>query len=143
MLELQKQPVPEGGQALKEAEICVQVLGSRSGYIKGLGHGPRPPSSSSKSTHKSHREIELENELKATRELLQSQETRIQQSQIAQLASFVSEMHQHMHIPGSSSRSSSPSMIHRLWILSHTSWMMIDIFSINTWFGVFLDIIFP
>ncbi|RVW61879.1 hypothetical protein CK203_048835 [Vitis vinifera] len=111
MLELQKQPVPEGGQALKEAEICVQVLGSRSGYIKGLGHGPRPPSSSSKSTHKSHREIELENELKATRELLQSQETRIQhqQSQIAQLASFVSEMRQHMHIPGSSSRSSSPS----------------------------------
>ncbi|KAL6311239.1 hypothetical protein AAG906_026725 [Vitis piasezkii] len=80
MLELQKQPVPEGGQALKEAEICVQVLGSRSGYIKGLGHGPRPPSSSSKSTHKSHREIELENELKATRELLQSQETRIQTS---------------------------------------------------------------
>uniref|UniRef100_F6H936 Uncharacterized protein n=1 Tax=Vitis vinifera TaxID=29760 RepID=F6H936_VITVI len=78
MLELQKQPVPEGGQALKEAEICVQVLGSRSEYIKGLGHGPRPPSSSSKSTHKSHREIELENELKATRELLQSQETRIQ-----------------------------------------------------------------
>ena len=78
MLELQKQPVPEGGQALKEAEICVQVLGSRSGYIKGLGHGPWPPSSSSKSTHKSHREIELENELKATRELLQSQETRIQ-----------------------------------------------------------------
>ena len=145
MLELQKQPVPEGGQALKEAKICVQVLGSRSGYIKGLGHGPRPPSSSSKSTHKSHREIELENELKATRELLQSQETRIQhqQSQIAQLASFVSEMHQHMHIPGSSSRSSSPSMIHRLWILSHTSWMMIYIFSINTWFGVFLDIIFP
>ncbi|XP_034677791.1 uncharacterized protein LOC117908288 [Vitis riparia] len=111
MLELQKQPVLEGGQALKEAEICVQVLGSRSGYIKGLGHGPRPPSSSSKSTHKSHREIELENELKATRELLQSQETRIQhqQSQIAQLASFVSEMRQHMHIPGSSSRSSSPS----------------------------------
>ncbi|KAL6323512.1 hypothetical protein AAG906_039089 [Vitis piasezkii] len=70
--------LPEGGQALKEAEICVQVLGSRSGYIKGLSHGPRPPSSSSKSTHKSHREIELENELKATRELLQSQETRIQ-----------------------------------------------------------------
>ncbi|KAL6331570.1 hypothetical protein AAG906_011510 [Vitis piasezkii] len=79
--ELQKQPVLEGGQALKEAEICVQVLGSRSGYIKGLGHGPQPPSSSSKSTHKSHREIELENELKATRELLQSQETRIQHQQ--------------------------------------------------------------
>ena len=43
MLELQKQPVPESGQALTETEICVQVLGSRSGYIKGLGHGPHHP----------------------------------------------------------------------------------------------------
>ena len=112
MLELQKQPVAEGGQALSDADICVQVLGSRSGYIKGLGHGPKPPPSSSRSGHsKSHREIELENELKATRELIQSQETRIQhqQFQIDQLASFVSEMRQHMHIQRSSSRSSSPS----------------------------------
>ena len=112
MLELQNQPMTEGGQALTEAEICVQVLGSRSGYVKGLGHGPRPPPSSSRSRHaKSHREIELENELKATRELIQSQETLIQhqQSQIDQLASFVSEMRQHMHIQRSSSRSSSPS----------------------------------
>ena len=45
MLELQKQPVAEGGQALSDADICVQVLGSRSGYIKGLGHGPKPPPS--------------------------------------------------------------------------------------------------
>ena len=95
MLELQKQPVAEGGQALSEADICIQVLGSRSRYIKGLGHGPKPPPSSSRSGHaKSHREIELENKLKTTRELIQSQETRIQhqQSQIDQLASFVSEM---------------------------------------------------
>ena len=55
MLELQNQPMTEGGQALTEAEICVQVLGSRSGYVKGLGHGPRPPPSSSRSRHaKSH-----------------------------------------------------------------------------------------
>ena len=60
MLELQNQPMTEGGQALTEAEICVQVLGSRSGYVKGLGHGPRPPPSSSRSRHaKPHREIEL------------------------------------------------------------------------------------
>ena len=77
MLELQKQPIVEGGQALTNADICVRVLGSRSGYIKGLGHGPRPPPSSSRSGHaKSQREIELENEIKATRELIQSQETR-------------------------------------------------------------------
>ena len=60
MIELQKEPVEEGGQALFEANICVQVLDSRSGYIKGQGHGPKPPPSSSRSGHgKSHREIEL------------------------------------------------------------------------------------
>ena len=59
------------GVTLTEVEICVQVPGSRSGYVKGLGHGPRPPPSSSRSRHaKSHREIKLENELKATRELI-------------------------------------------------------------------------
>ena len=112
MLELQKKSMVEDGEPLTEVDICVQVLGSRSGYIKGLGHGPRPPPSSSRSRHtKSHREIELENELKVTRELIQSQETRIQhqQSQIDQLATFVCEMRQHMHIPRSSSGSSSPS----------------------------------
>ena len=62
MLELQNQPMAEGGQALTEAEICVQVLGSRSGYVKGLGHVPQPPPFSSRSRHaKLHREIELEN----------------------------------------------------------------------------------
>ena len=68
----------KGGQALTETNICVQVLGSRFGYVKGLGHDPRPPPSSSRSKCvKSHREIELENELKPTQELIQSQETRI------------------------------------------------------------------
>ena len=72
MLELQKQPVAEGGQALSDVDIWVQVLGSSSGYIKGLDHGPKSPPSSSRSGHsKSHREIELENELKATQEVIQ------------------------------------------------------------------------
>ena len=112
MLELKKQPMVDDDEPLTEVDICVQVLGSRSCYIKGLGHGPRPPISSSRSRYtKPHREIELENELKATQELIQSQETRIQhqQSQIYQLATFVSKMRQHMHIPRSNSRSSSPS----------------------------------
>ena len=61
----------EGGQALTETDICVQVLGSRSRYVKGFGHDPRPsPSSSRSKCAKSHREIELENELKATQELI-------------------------------------------------------------------------
>ena len=55
MLEFQKQLMEEGGQALIDADICVQVLGLRFGYIKGLGHDPRPPPSSSRSGHaKSH-----------------------------------------------------------------------------------------
>ena len=55
MLEFQKQLVAEGGQALIDADICVQVLDLRFRYIKGLGHDPRPPPFSSSSGHaKSH-----------------------------------------------------------------------------------------
>ena len=32
----------EEGNALSPDEICDQVLGTRSGYIKGLGYGPKP-----------------------------------------------------------------------------------------------------
>ena len=154
MLELQNQPMTEGGQALTEAEICVQVLGSRSGYVKGLGHGPRRPPSSSRSRHaKSHREIELENELKPTRELIQSQETRIQhqQSQIDQLASFVSEMHQ--HICTSKDQALEVHLLHMThhsWIPSHiygyrSTWFCflwaLSLLDMYTWFCFFGDII--
>ncbi|KAL6314234.1 hypothetical protein AAG906_012589 [Vitis piasezkii] len=54
MLELQRQPIAEGAVAMTEAEICEKVLGQKSGYVKGLGFGPKPisfsksrPSSSS------------------------------------------------------------------------------------------------
>lgn len=32
----------EEGNTLSPDEICDQVLGTRSGYIKGLGYGPKP-----------------------------------------------------------------------------------------------------
>ena len=32
----------EEGNALSPEEICDRVLGTRSGYIKGLGYGPKP-----------------------------------------------------------------------------------------------------
>ena len=32
----------EEGNALSPDEICDRVLGTRSGYIKGLGYGPKP-----------------------------------------------------------------------------------------------------
>ncbi|MCL7039498.1 hypothetical protein MKW94_021963 [Papaver nudicaule] len=47
MLELQAAPTPEGSVPLTEAQICEKVLGVRSGYIKGLGHGYEKPTSSS------------------------------------------------------------------------------------------------
>ncbi|KAA0041219.1 Transposase, Ptta/En/Spm, plant [Cucumis melo var. makuwa] len=42
MLELLSQPTSEGSQSLFGDEICEIVLGRRSGYLKGLGWGPKP-----------------------------------------------------------------------------------------------------
>ncbi|KAI3833389.1 hypothetical protein MKX03_029586 [Papaver bracteatum] len=47
MLELRAEPTPEGSTPLTDAQICEEVLGVRSGYVKGLGHGYEKPSSSS------------------------------------------------------------------------------------------------
>ncbi|KAI3850381.1 hypothetical protein MKW92_015949 [Papaver armeniacum] len=47
MLELRAAPTPEGSTPLIDAQICEEVLGVRSGYVKGLGHGYEKPSSSS------------------------------------------------------------------------------------------------
>ncbi|KAI3893146.1 hypothetical protein MKX03_020171 [Papaver bracteatum] len=47
MLELRDAPTPEGSTPLTDAQICEEVLGVRSGYVKGLGHGYEKPSSSS------------------------------------------------------------------------------------------------
>ncbi|XP_026432524.1 uncharacterized protein LOC113329905 [Papaver somniferum] len=47
MLELRAAPTPEGSTPLTDAQICEEVLGVRSGYVKGLGHGYEKPSSSS------------------------------------------------------------------------------------------------
>ncbi|RZC89573.1 hypothetical protein C5167_027114 [Papaver somniferum] len=47
MLELRAAHTPEGSTPLTDAQICEEVLGVRSGYVKGLGHGYEKPSSSS------------------------------------------------------------------------------------------------
>ncbi|KAL5714359.1 hypothetical protein ACHQM5_016332 [Ranunculus cassubicifolius] len=44
MVELQSQPIEDGGVELTDAEIAVKVLGKRSGYVLGLGHGEVAPS---------------------------------------------------------------------------------------------------
>ena len=44
MLQFQHQLVADGAIPMTEAEICEKVLGQISGYVKGLGFGPKPVS---------------------------------------------------------------------------------------------------
>ncbi|XP_022878703.1 uncharacterized protein LOC111396520 [Olea europaea var. sylvestris] len=45
MLQIKEQLVPEGSEAPTELEILQEVLGKSRGYIRGLGHGPKPATS--------------------------------------------------------------------------------------------------
>ncbi|KAL2497767.1 Uncharacterized protein Adt_23317 [Abeliophyllum distichum] len=47
MLDIKEQPVLEGSQAPTKFEIMQEVLGKCRGYIRGIGHGPKPASSHS------------------------------------------------------------------------------------------------
>ncbi|KAL6341766.1 hypothetical protein AAG906_038010 [Vitis piasezkii] len=61
-------------------EICEKVLGQKSGYVKGLGFGPKPISFSKSRPSSSEREIELEHRLVETQQQqLETQEDRIDQ----------------------------------------------------------------
>ena len=42
----------EGSQPPTELEITQRVLGTRSGYIKGMGYGPKPAASSRSSNNR-------------------------------------------------------------------------------------------
>ncbi|KAA0046744.1 CACTA en-spm transposon protein [Cucumis melo var. makuwa] len=44
MLELQSKPILESSQPLSRDEICETIFGRRSGYLEGLGWGPKPKS---------------------------------------------------------------------------------------------------
>ena len=68
MLELQCQPVADGAIPMTEAEICEKVLGKRSGYVKGLGFGPKPVSFSKSRCLSSEHEVELKNKLVETQQ---------------------------------------------------------------------------
>ena len=60
MLELLEKS-KEKGNALSPNEICDRVLGTRFGYIKGLGYGPKPKGKGINSNAKIHK---LEENLK-------------------------------------------------------------------------------
>ena len=77
MLELQHQPISEGVMAMTEAEICENVLGHRSGYVKGLGFGPKPASTFKSRHTSSQRKVELENRLSETQALMEAQQKQL------------------------------------------------------------------
>ena len=93
MLELQRQPIAEGAVAMTEAEICERVLGQKSGYVKGLGFGPKPISFSKSRPSSSGREIEFEHRLVET----QQQQLETQQDRIDQLEALVQKQNQQHH----------------------------------------------
>ncbi|RVW51303.1 hypothetical protein CK203_075479 [Vitis vinifera] len=99
MLELQRQPIAEGAVAMTEAEICERVLGQKSGYVKGLGFGPKPISFSKSRPSSSEREIELEHRLVETQLLVETQQQQLetQQDRIDQLEALVQKQNQQHH----------------------------------------------
>ena len=58
---------------MTEAEIRENVLGHRSGYVKGLGFGPKPASTFKFGQTSSQREVELEHRLSETQVLVEAQ----------------------------------------------------------------------
>ena len=99
MLELQRQPIAEGVVAMTEAEICERVLGQKSGYVKGLGFGPKPISFSKSRPSSSEHEIELEHRLAETQLLVETQQQQLetQQDRIDQLEALVQKQNQQHH----------------------------------------------
>ena len=61
MIELQSQSTPEGEAPMSPDEIYDHILGTRLGYVKGLGDGPKSTTSST-----SKRILELEEALQRT-----------------------------------------------------------------------------
>ena len=74
MLKLLHQLVAEGAMAMTEAEICENVLGHRSGYVNGLGFGPKTASAFKSGQTSYQHEVELENRLYETQVLVEAKQ---------------------------------------------------------------------
>lgn len=70
MMQLKEERGPNSEEPLSVDEIVDRVLGKKSGYIKGLGHGPKPVTHKSSSGATQARNAELEIELLNTQEEL-------------------------------------------------------------------------
>ena len=96
MLQLQHQPIEDGAIPMTEAEICEKVLGQRSGYVKGLGFGPKPVSFSKSRCLSSEHEVELGNKLIETQLLVETQQQQLktQQDRIDELEASIRNQNQ-------------------------------------------------
>lgn len=70
MTELRQQPLEDGIDQRSENQILVSVLGKKSGYLRGMGHGIKVGSSSSSHISSSH-DNELRDRLATTESQLE------------------------------------------------------------------------
>ncbi|KAB1207369.1 hypothetical protein CJ030_MR7G017448 [Morella rubra] len=88
MVEIHSQSTIESG-APKDVDIFTQVLGTRSGYVRGLGHSVKPIAASSP-TVSVQRDPELVRELEAAKATIEELKTR--QSEYDNLKNQQAEM---------------------------------------------------
>ena len=92
MVEIQQQQQidPQEAKPLTQRDICIEVLGKKSGYFRGLGNGPRPTSNHGVDTSKADR---LHGIISSQQSRLDSQDVELQQQKktIDQLESRLSQ----------------------------------------------------
>ncbi|MQM16880.1 hypothetical protein Taro_049840, partial [Colocasia esculenta] len=79
MVQMQQQSTIESDSPIVEDDICAEVLGRTSGYIRGRGHGPKPPQRdrATFSSQPTVREKQLEQEVGSLRDQLEDQQRKI------------------------------------------------------------------
>ncbi|MQL90135.1 hypothetical protein Taro_022723, partial [Colocasia esculenta] len=79
MVQMQQQSTIESDTPIVEDDICAEVLGRTSGYIRGRGHGPKPPQRdrATFSSQPTVREKQLEQEVGSLRDQLEDQQRKI------------------------------------------------------------------
>ncbi|KAH9725523.1 Jasmonate O-methyltransferase [Citrus sinensis] len=92
MVEIQQQQQidPQEAKPLTQREICIEVLGKKSGYFRGLGNGPRPTSNHGVDTSEADR---LHGIISSQQSRLDSQDVELQEQKktIDQLESRLSQ----------------------------------------------------
>ncbi|KAK9217935.1 hypothetical protein WN943_006567 [Citrus x changshan-huyou] len=89
-IQQQQQTDPEEAKPLTQREICIEVLGKKSGYFRGLGNGPRPTSNHGVDTSEADR---LHGIISSQQSRLDSQDVELQEQKktIDQLESRLSQ----------------------------------------------------